>query len=441
MSSTKPHRRRSRPSSPSTTPVASSSSTRSRKPILFAIAACAVGLLISLLLPSRLYWHRYQTQLRNTNYAAATKALESAERWWASTASVILANANILAQQGYDDRAMTAIVAAENIGADPAIASAMKSRLKWQSGNLDSRAQQYDTPGFTPDDYAAIAMGYIVRGNDADAAKVTQTWQQRNPQDASAEVIASLIAQNREDSDQAGKLLRDAIRKNPKHVTARFELAQHQYDQRNFDAALAGFESVISTLSPFVPAGDRVSINGEQLHASQFIRALILQEQDQIDEAEDQFQKLLETFEDDFAIRYSLANMYALQGNGDKILETLEPIIHRFPEDISLNYLMATGETLRGNVALANDWIDQYLKARRQLNQLLEAERIRGNRPPDPEFSMLLAETYLRFKWDDAKPWLDLAASLQPRSPRVRRGYRQFYENSGNFEHAARYSD
>jgi tetratricopeptide (TPR) repeat protein len=421
--------------------VATSSAPRSRKPIFFAIAAGVIGLLIALMLPSRLHWHRYEAHLRNTNYAAATKALQSAERWWASTASVTLANANILAQQGYDDQAMAAIVAAENIGADSAVASAMKSRLKWQSGNLDSRAQQYDAPDFTPDDFAAIAMGHIVRGNHADAAKVTQTWQQRDPRDASADVIASLIAQNREDVDQSGKLLRDAVRKNPDHVTARFELAQHQYAQRNFDAALAGFESVIETLAPYVPAGDRVSINGEQLHASQFIRALILQEQGRIDEAEDQFQKLLETFQDDFAIRYSLANMHALHGHGDEILETLQPILDRFPEDISLNYLMATGETLRGNVARANDWIDQYLKARRQLNQLLEAERKRGNRPPDPEFYMQLAESYLRFKWDDAKPWLDLAASLQPRSPRVRRGYRQFYENSGNFEQAARYGN
>ncbi|MFG0266875.1 MAG: hypothetical protein ACF8AM_17255 [Rhodopirellula sp. JB055] len=54
---------------------------------------------------------------------------------------------------------------------------------------------------------------------------------------------------------------------------------------------------------------------------------------------------------------------------------------------------------------------------------------------------MQLAETYLRFKWDDAKPWLDLAAALQPRSPRVRRGYQQFYENSGNCEQAARYGN
>ncbi|KLU02439.1 hypothetical protein RISK_005505 [Rhodopirellula islandica] len=399
------------------------------------------GLLIALMLPSRLHWHRYETHLRNTNYAAATRSLESAERWWASTASVTLANANILAQQGYDDRAMAAIVAAENIGADPAVAAAMKSRLKWQSGNLDSRAQRYDAPDLTPDDFAAIAMGYIVRGNEADAAKVTRAWQQRDPQDASADVIASLIAQNREDVEQADKRLRDAIRKNPEHVTARFELAQHQYAQRNFDAALAGFESVIATLSPHVPAGDRVSINGEQLHASQFIRALILQEQGRIEEAEDQFKGLLENFEDDFAIRYSLANMHALHGQGDQILETLKPILGRFPDDISLNYLMATGETLRGNVSQANDWINKYLKARRQLNQLLEAERKRGNRPPDPEFYMQLAETYLRFKWDDAKPWLDLAASLQPRSPRVRRGYQQFYENSGNFEQAARYSN
>ncbi|WDQ17573.1 tetratricopeptide repeat protein [Rhodopirellula sp. P2] len=440
MSSSK-HNRRRRTTPPATAPVVSSSTTRYRKPVLFTIAACLVGLLIALTLPARLHWHRYEAQLDNTNYAAATESLESAERWWASTAKVTLAKARILGQQGYDDEALAAIVAAENIGADPAVASAMKSRLKWQSGKLDSRAQRHDDSNLTTDDLAAIAMGHIVGGDHDSAAKVIEVWRERDPHDASAGVLASLIAQEHEDMEQSGKLLGDAVRENPEHVTARFRLAQHQYSQRNFDAALAGFESVIATLSPHVPAGDRVSINGEQLHASRFIRALILQEQGRIDEAEDQFESLLANFEDDFAIRYSLANMHALHGQGDQILETLKPILGRFPDDISLNYLMATGETLRGNVSQANDWINQYLKARRELNQLLEAERKRGNRPPDPEFYMQLAETYLRFKWDDAKPWLDMAASLQPRSPRVRRGYQQFYENSGNFEQAARYSN
>ncbi|MEO9595675.1 tetratricopeptide repeat protein [Rhodopirellula bahusiensis] len=405
------------------------------------VLVCILGLGVALAVPSRWHWYRYETHLRNTNYAAATESLESAQRWWASTANVNLAKARILAEQGYGEEAMAAIVIAENFGADPSIASAMKSRLKWQSGQLDSRADQFRDPNFTTDDLAAIAMGHIVQGDFDEATEIIEAWQELDPHDASANVTASLISQEYEDADQTGKLLSHGVLKNPEHISARFLLAQHQYAQRNFDAALAGFESVIQSLSPHVPSGDRVSINGEQLHASRFIRALVLQEQGRIDEAELQFKSLLTSFDEDFAIRYSLANMHALHGHGDKILETLQPILDRFPEDISLNYLMATGETLRGNVSQANQWITKYLQARRQLNQLLEAERKRGNRPPDPEFYMQLAEAYLRFKWDDAKPWLDMAASLQPRSPRVRLGYRKFFENSGNFEQAARYSN
>ncbi|MCC9641893.1 tetratricopeptide repeat protein [Rhodopirellula sp. JC740] len=410
-----------------------------RRPITWVLLALAGGLLLLGTVPQRVHWQRYETQLRNTNFAAATRAIEAAEKWWASTDDVMLGKAEILGRQGYDEEALSAIVVAENFGAAPSTTAAAKARLQWQSGRLDQRAQQFQSGNFTSDDFAAVSMGHLVRGELDTAEKVLKVWREQYPQDAAADVTAALIAQENEELQRAGDLLRQAVQKNPRHVGARFQLAQHQYAIRNFDAALAGFESVIHSLESSVPDGDRVSINGEQLHASRFIRALILQEQNRIEDAETQFQELLDLYPNDFAIRYSLANMYALNGKGDEIISALRPILDQFPDDISLNYLMATAEALRGNFELADGWIGQYLNARRQLNQLIEAERQRAGQPPNPEFYMQLAEAYLKYKWDDAKPWIDLAASLQPQSPRIRRGYQIFYENSGNWEQAARY--
>ncbi|TWU34452.1 tetratricopeptide repeat protein [Novipirellula artificiosorum] len=397
------------------------------------------------------YWTVYRAQFlraerafANGNLAKANHWFQKASRWEWKKSHSTFGLARVASREGDVDQAKRLLVVAENLGYSPAAIASQRNLLQLQSGagispdtRIDPRKQLTQAE---VDRQQAYIIGLSVLGNYEQAIEVADAWIDQSLDRPEPYWLKAQLLSEHGDDKAARPLFEQALAINPDFLPAISGLARTLNVLEQRSEAKLQYESVISRLGDFVDLGDLSAVGADMLLQARLEKAKIQLDMGETDPVITDLEQLVQEVPMNFATRFLLATEYAKQNKSGKIIEVIEPILPKFPDDISLNYLMATAESERGNLARSTELMDKYLNGRAQLDQLTRLEFEGRNQPPDPNLYTAIAQGYLRYKWDEAEPWLERALQLDPNSPVILAGIAEFYKKLGDQAQYRRYA-
>ena len=394
--------------------------------VLFAVILPAIAMVG----PPWFWSWRFNQSISDGRFPAAKADLSRVDRWWISgwDRTVARGNVRLARMQGDADLA-------DRLAADAGVDGLGRNRFDNEQVLIQIHrgdatlwlprfnALMQSAPDQEIDLLDAYTNGLIVQRQWQAAEQMAARWVRRAPASGAALARMGQVQRGLNRPAKTAEYFRKAQVVAPERLMVIEGLADAMFATDKLDESLALYKKVVdrTAIKQITDAKLEDGRNAAPVHhiASMKVCELLMLLGRQ-SEAVACLRSTLDQHPRSFAARHALAEHLSKTGQAGDVIETLDPILKEFSADSSVNYLLAGAHAQLGDTERSNQYLQRHLAARKELDRLmLLGQRIdRGD--GDDQAVLEIAEGYLKYQWELAEPWITIAGTILPDSPRTK---------------------